>query len=140
MLVRLLYASRSASPVSGELIQDILAQSRQHNQDAGITGVLCVCHGEVFMQALEGGREEVNRLYGKLVRDPRHSDVVLLEYAEITERRFSSWRMGRVDVDKLNVGVILRYSERTTLDPYRISGKVAMALLEELMNSASIVA
>ena len=92
------------------------------------------------MQALEGGREDVNRLYGKLLRDPRHSDVVLLDYAEISERRFSSWRMGRVDVDKLNAGVILRYSERTTLDPYKISSKVAMALLEELMSTALIVA
>ncbi len=140
MLVRLVYASRSASPISGDLGNDILAQSRKHNLDAGITGVLCVCHGDVFMQALEGGREDVNRLYGKLLRDPRHSDVVLLDYAEISERRFSSWRMGRVDVDKLNAGVILRYSERTTLDPYKISGKVAMALLEELMSTALIVA
>jgi hypothetical protein len=140
MLVRLVYASRSTTPITPELVNDILAQSRRHNEETGITGVLCVCHGDVFMQVLEGGREEVNRLYGKLLRDPRHADVVLLEYAEIVERRFYSWRMGRVDVDRLNPGVILRYGERTTLDPYRISGKVAVALLEELMNTASIVA
>lgn len=140
MLVRLVYASRSAAPVTSELIDAILAQSRKHNLDAGITGVLCVCHGEVFMQVLEGGREEVNRLYGKLLRDNRHTDVTLLDYAEIDERRFSDWRMGRVDLDKLNAGVILRYCERTTLDPYKISGKVAMALLEELTSTASIVA
>ena len=139
MLVRLVYASRSTSPISDEVVESILAASRKSNLEAGITGLLCVCHGDVFIQALEGGREEVNRLYGKLLRDPRHTDVTLLDYAEIAERRFSSWRMGRVDLDKLNAGVTLKYSEKAILDPFRISGGVALALLEELISTASIV-
>ncbi len=139
MLVRLLYASRSKGPVTGEAIESILAKSRENNPNAGITGVLCVCHGNVFMQALEGGREEVNQLYGKVLRDDRHDDVTLLEYAEISERRFSSWRMGRVDLDKLNAGVVLKYSEKPRMDPFQIRGAVALAFLEELMNTASIV-
>ena len=91
------------------------------------------------MQALEGGREEVNQLYARLVRDARHTDVTLLDYAEISERRFSSWRMGRVDLDKLNVGVILKYSEKPVLDPFRLPGRVALAFMEELMGTASIM-
>jgi len=139
MLVRLIYASRSTSPINDETVARILAQSEKHNLDAGVTGVLCVCHGDVFMQALEGGREEVNQLYAKLVRDTRHTDVTLLDYAEISERRFSSWRMGRVDLDKLNVGVILKYSEKPVLDPFCLPGRVALAFMEELMGTASIM-
>jgi hypothetical protein len=139
MLVRLIYASRSTSPLNNETIAGILAQSEKHNPDAGITGVLCVCHGDIFMQALEGGREEVNRLYGKLLRDARHTDITLLDYSEINERRFSSWRMGRVELDKLNLGVVLKYSEKLHLDPFQISGRVALALLEELISSAAIM-
>lgn len=139
MLVRLVYASRSSAPIDDDLVDAILTRSRTHNFEAGITGVLCVCHGDVFMQVLEGGRDEVNELYGKLVRDTRHTDVTLLDYAEIAERRFFGWRMGRVDIDKLNVGVILKYTEKAPLDPFRISGRVALALLEELMSTASIV-
>lgn len=139
MLVRLIYASRSTSPLNNETIAGILEQSEKHNLDAGITGVLCVCHGNIFMQALEGGRVEVNRLYAKLARDPRHSDVTLLDYAEISERRFSNWRMGRVDLEKLNLGMLLKYSEKPHLDPFQISGGVALAFLEELMSTASIV-
>ena len=139
MLVRLVYASRSTNPITDDLIKSILAKSRESNPDAGITGVLCTCHGDVFIQALEGGREEVNGLYGALLRDDRHTDVTLLDYAEISVRHFSNWRMGRVDLDKLNVGVILKYSEKPQLDPFQISGRVALALLEELMNTASIV-
>jgi hypothetical protein len=139
MLVRLVYASRSSGPITENLIEDILAKSRKYNLDVGLTGVLCVCHDDVFIQLLEGSREEVNRLYGKLLRDERHKEVTLLDYAEIEERRFSSWRMGRVDLDKLNVGVILKYSEKPQLDPVRISGRVALALLQELMSTALII-
>jgi hypothetical protein len=139
MLVRLVYASKAAGPINNELVNNILTQSRKYNAETGITGVLCVCHGNVFLQVLEGSRVEVNRLYAKLARDTRHTDVTLLDYAEITERRFYGWRMGRVDLDKLNVGLLLKYSETPVLDPFNISGKVAMALLEELMSTASIM-
>jgi hypothetical protein len=34
---------------------------------------------------------------------------------------------------------LLKYSERPELDPYAVSGNVSMALLQELMATASIV-
>lgn len=139
MLVRLIYASRSVNPVTDEMINGILGQSRERNPEAGITGVLCVCGNDMFMQLLEGGREEVNQLYGRLVRDPRHGNITILDYAEITERRFSGWRMGRVDLARLNPGIVLKYSEKPVFDPFRISSRVALALLEELVSTASIM-
>ena len=137
MLVRLLYASRAVDG-SGATIESILDSARQHNLDSGITGIL-VYGGGVFMQAIEGGRQAVSDLYGTISRDARHKDVVLLHYEEIVERRFGSWTMGLVDVDRINACVLLKYSDRAVLDPYAVSGKVSMALLEELMATASIV-
>ena len=140
MLVRLLYASRAAESIRAELLEEILAQSRTQNLEHGITGVLCVCQvGDVFMQVLEGGRNEVNRLYANLLRDARHRDVMLLDYSEIVERRFAGWRMGCVDLNKVNVSTVLKYSEKPQLDPFAISGKVALALLEELISTAAII-
>ncbi len=139
MLVRLLYASQARAPITDDTLASILTQSRKNNPETGVTGVLCVCHGGVFIQALEGGRAEVNQLYSKVLRDDRHTDVTLLEYAEISERRFSGWRMGRVDLDKVNTAVVLKYSEKPRLDPFGMSGSVALKLLEELAVSASIV-
>jgi hypothetical protein len=139
MLVRLLYASRARDPITNETIASILSQSRKNNPETGVTGVLCVCHGGVFIQVLEGGRDEVNQLYSKVLHDNRHIDVTLLDYAEIAERRFSGWRMGRVDLDKVNTAVVLKYSEKPRLDPFGMSGTVALKLLEELASSASIV-
>lgn len=139
MLVRLLYASRAAVPVDEAVITSILSESRTNNLADGITGVLCICQTGVYMQVLEGGRDPVNRLYARVLADPRHSDVTLLSYGEITERRFAGWRMGRVELAKVNAAVVLKYSEQPRLDPFSISGPVALTLLEELLTSAAIV-
>ena len=140
MLVRLIYASRAADDTDAKAVDQILERSRTHNVEHGITGVLCLCQSvRVFLQALEGSREEVNRLYGNIVRDGRHHDVTLLEYAEIGERRFARWQMGRVDMSKVNLSTVLRYSEKPTIDPYTMTGAAALALLEELTTSAAMV-
>jgi hypothetical protein len=139
MLVRLLYASRSTSELDDALLSSILERSGKYNTEHGITGLLCSYpQGKVFLQALEGGRDAVNTLYGNIVRDPRHQDVTLLDYAEITERQFSGWRMGNVNLNRVNVGSILRFSEKPVLDPFAMSGQTALRLLQELASTAAI--
>ncbi|MGI9150995.1 MAG: BLUF domain-containing protein [Limnohabitans sp.] len=138
MLVRLLYVSRSVHPETPEQTESILASAREHNLAHGITGVLCY-GGGIYLQALEGGRNQVNGLYTQIVKDPRHKDVVVLAYEEISERRFGGWTMGQVRLDKLNPSIVLKYSETPELDPYSVSGRVSFALLEELMATASII-
>jgi hypothetical protein len=138
MLVRLLYASRAAAPVTQQIIDAILQSSRANNPALGITGILC--HGgEVYMQALEGGREAVNALYMKIVRDTRHREVMLLHYAEVPERHFAGWTMGQVNLAKVNPSVLLKYSDKPSLDPFTVSGRASMALLEELIATAQII-
>ncbi|MBU3647020.1 MAG: BLUF domain-containing protein [Limnohabitans sp.] len=138
MLVRLLYVSRSVHPETPEQTESILTSAREHNLANGITGVLCY-GGGIYVQALEGGRNQVNALYTQIVKDPRHKDVVVLAYEEISERRFGGWTMGQVRLDKLNPSIVLKYSETPELDPYSVSGQVSFALLEELMATASII-
>jgi Sensors of blue-light using FAD len=116
----------------------ILRTSRANNPKAGVTGVLCCSHG-IFMQSLEGGRSVVSKLFQKIAADPRHSDVVLLSYEEISERRFAGWTMGQVNVSRLNPGLMLKYSETAELDPYAVSGAVSMALFDELVATASVM-
>lgn len=137
MLVRLLYASRAVD-VDAKAVESILERARRVNTVMGITGILCY-GGGVFLQALEGGRTQVNDLYGQIARDPRHKEVVLLHYEEITERRFGSWSMGQVNMAKINASLLLKYAERPELDPFSVSGTVSLALLEELMATASII-
>lgn len=136
MLVRLLYCSRAVD-TSPHAIESILAQSRQHNPITGITGILCY-GGGIFLQAIEGGRMAVSELFAHIQKDARHKEVALLDYEEITERRFGGWTMGQVNVNKVNHSILLKYSERPELDPYAVSGRVSLALLEDLMATAAI--
>lgn len=140
MLVRLVYASRAVDGIDDALIKSIIDSSHPHNTEHGITGILCTQPGQdVFVQVLEGARTEVNTLYTNIVKDTRNRDVTLLRYEEIDERRFASWRMGSVDLKRVNVSTILRYSEKPVLDPFAITGKGVLALIEELVTTAAIV-
>ena len=139
MLVRLVYASRAAGAIDDTLVKAIVEASAARNLGQGITGVLCTQPGrDVFLQVLEGARQDVNALYTSIVRDPRHREVTLLSYEEIEQRRFSSWRMGSVDLKRINLDTILRYSERPVLEPFAMTGKAALALLDELVKTAAI--
>ena len=138
MLVRLLYVSRAVKADDTEATESILGSARAYNLSHGITGILCY-GGGIYLQALEGGRKQVNELYNIIIKDARHKDVALLHYEEITERRFGGWTMGQVRLDKLNPSIVLKYSETAELDPYSVSGEVSFALLEELMATASII-
>lgn len=137
MLVRLLYASRATKPITPVAHESILEQSRIHNPRLGITGVLCYSD-DLFIQVLEGGRDEVCELYNTIVRDERHQNVRILSFEEIRERRFGNWTMGQVNLAKVNPSLLLKYGERAELNPFICSGQASMALLEELISAALV--
>ncbi|MEQ8232353.1 MAG: BLUF domain-containing protein [Gammaproteobacteria bacterium] len=138
MLVRLLYASRPAAPLNTTLIDGILAQSQKSNPSRGITGIL-VYNDRLFMQVLEGGRDEVCELFNAIVRDERHEHVRLLSYAEIVERRFGGWTMGYVNAARVNPSLLLKYGEKPVLDPFSWPAHASLALLDELIATAAVV-
>lgn len=138
MLVRLLYASRATSPLTADVIDSIMEQSRWHNIPMGITGLLCFSDN-LFLQVLEGGRDQVCELYNMIVRDARHDHVRLLHFEEIPERHFAGWTMGQVNLAKVNPALLLKYSEKAELDPFNASGRASLALLDELIATGSVV-
>jgi len=138
MLVRLLYASRANSPTDASVYDSILEQSRVRNPKLGITGILCFSEN-LFIQVLEGGRDEVCELYNTIVRDGRHQHVRILGFEEIRERRFGSWTMGQVNLAKVNPALLLKYGERAELNPFEGSAHATLALLDELIATALVV-
>ena len=78
----------------------ILEQSRKNNPGLGITGILCFSE-DLFIQVLEGVRDEVCELFNTIVRDQRHLIVRILTYEEIPERRFGGCTMGQVNITKI---------------------------------------
>ncbi len=137
MLVRLTYTSRATDALTPAAMETILTSSRKNNPANGITGVLCT-NNYIFLQMLEGGRKEVNETYNRIVADKRHHDVQILNFEEITERKFAVWSMGKVSFDRVNMAILLKHSAKPVLDPYAVSGGVSVSLLEDLMANASI--
>jgi hypothetical protein len=93
---RIVYCSRNqiiGTPEEIEAeIQLILASSRKNNASAGVTGALLFNQG-LFAQVLEGSLEGVERIFEKIQRDPRHSDVTVLQNGTAGHRDFAEWSM-----------------------------------------------
>ncbi len=104
---RITYISRISQPLSLEEIEEIGVISSQNNKEANITGSL-VYFEKLFFQIIEGDDEAVDQLYGRIVNDPRHSDILRLktEY-DIQERLFPDWFMKTINLDN-NVDELLR--------------------------------
>ncbi len=138
MLVRLLYASRAVASLTTENVDSILEESRSHNVPHGITGMLCFSN-DLFIQVLEGSRKNVSDVYNRIVKDKRHSDIQLLIFEEIAERRFGNWTMGQVNLARVNPSLLLKYSETPVIDPFACSGRATLALLDELIANGAVI-
>lgn len=137
MLVRCLYASRPSASCDARALDGILQQARKNNPALGLTGLLCVSNN-LFVQVLEGGRDEICEIYNSIVRDERHEQVRLLIYEEISERQFGNWTMGQINIDRVNPSLLLKYFRRAELNPFDCSGQATLSLLTELVATAAI--
>jgi Sensors of blue-light using FAD len=131
MLIRLIYASTASEGVGMHEFKSILQQAQVNNQRQDLTGVLAF-NSKVFLQALEGSREQVNELYARLLRDPRHHTVAMLDYAEIDEREWTSWSMGFAAPSADNRALFLKYSGQSIFNPYVMRGSNVKKMLGEM--------
>lgn len=134
-LTRLIYASRAVEALKAEDVESILVVSRSNNAKVGVTGVL-VYGAREFLQCLEGGREAVNATYARILRDPRHSEVTILDFAEIERREFAHWAMHHVPPVWSARQHLLRYFEREAFTPLKMSAASARSLLLDLARDA----
>ena len=134
MLVQLTYASRTAGILGASDVKDILAASKRNNTQIGVTGALCLSNG-IFLQQLEGDKVEVNALYHRILRDERHRDPAILDFAEITHRRFGGWSMGLLSSVEENRQVFLKYSVSREFDPYTMGVAQLRGFFSEIVDN-----
>jgi len=80
----------------GDDVRNILIEARAFNRGVGIGGAL-LFNGTHFAQVLEGDRDAVLGLMNRILRDPRHSHVTLVEQGWVPERVFPHWVMAFAD-------------------------------------------
>jgi hypothetical protein len=101
LLHQVVYCSRAAREVDASTVERIVATARRTNPAQGITGLLVFGSG-VFFQWLEGPRDHITGLMAKILRDPRHDEVVTLSHSEeVRERLFPDWSMELVTPDQI---------------------------------------
>ncbi|TVQ94217.1 MAG: BLUF domain-containing protein [Chromatiaceae bacterium] len=116
---RLIYRSIcSASFLPNEDLRQLVSRSAEHNRAAGIAGLLLLS-GDRFLQVLEGPAAPVNRLFGRIMRDPRHHDIEIIAYEQIGPSYFDDWAMHLVDLFDLS-----RYPRDYLARKYRVENGV----------------
>jgi len=88
VLHRVIYASEAvgATGVSTLSIAQILGVSDRNNRRDRVSGCLMFHQGHI-LQALEGGRSDLDRLMRRILADPRHTGLRVLSDMPIPERR-----------------------------------------------------
>lgn len=135
MLIRLIYVSKAVNPQTHTLTDSILRQAHAWNRQNDITGVLCEGQG-VFLQALEGERGKVTRLYARIFADPRHQDLELIHCESITERRYGEWSMARVSLSDVDPQTRIVWPE---FDPYSANGQLVMTRIDALIAQGRVI-
>ncbi len=108
MLQKIIYASQAIKPVDTAVLQAILEKARVRNEQDEITGFLLYAD-ESFLQILEGEEAVLGATYERIVKDPRHTGVRLLQRSPISRRRFGQWTMGFDLPDSRALGTLPGY-------------------------------
>jgi Sensors of blue-light using FAD len=138
MLIRLIYASRSAGVLSPIDVKDIVRSSQRNNAKLGVTGALMLSNG-IFLQCLEGDHLVVNALYHRILLDARHREPAILSYAEIEQRLYGAWSMGLVTTTEAHRPIFLKYSAQAEFDPYLLRPKALELLFADMVEHARTI-
>lgn len=86
------YVSNAANILGQNDLNKILEVSTDWNLDHNISGILCY-HDGSFLQFLEGDSHEVEYIFKRIVKDPRHTCITKVLDEPIAARLFKGWGM-----------------------------------------------
>ena len=103
---QLLYVSTAVTEVHTEdHVHEIVQIAQVKNKNFDITGLLMTRAG-LFLQLLEGPKDNVLQLFETIKKDPRHKDVKRILAIESNDRLFHDWSMGFHKLEDLDISLI----------------------------------
>lgn len=114
MLFTLTYVSFETRPFSSGALGVLIRQAARDNARDGITGVLLYADG-YFVQRLEGPRDAVMDLFGRIRQDDRHEVLMLTDVKAIDARTFDGWGMALLDARTFDGGTPAQQDVRALL-------------------------
>ncbi len=133
---RLVYTSRNliegTEDEQAAVVAQILETSQRNNGKVGVTGALLFNSGS-FAQVLEGPRAAVEATFERIQRDPRHSDVSVLQCEPVESRGFPNWSMAFIGHSVRGRTLWSEIAGRTQFDLGRIEGDQLFAVLHRIV-------
>lgn len=111
-LYRLTYLSAARDEMHREELDAILDVARENNRRHEVTGLL-LYHDMQFFQALEGGRQQVEQVFGRIKADRRHTGCLALESRPVEQRLFDGWSMAYRSIGELDTAQKQNFLELT---------------------------
>lgn len=112
-------------------IESILAAARRNNPPLSVTGALVFNRG-LFAQVLEGPCPSVEKVFEKILRDPRHGDVQVLGFEAARERMFSNWSMAFLGQSREDQNLFGHIGPQTGFSTERIEGDRLLDIVRNL--------
>lgn len=96
MLRQYVYIS-TADRIDSSGVESIIEACQRNNRERNVTGLL-LFNGRNFLQLLEGQDEDLAWVMRKIMADPRHNGVSIIENIEVSERACPDWLMQHIRI------------------------------------------
>ncbi len=116
------YAISYVSSVNSNLTEDdilkVLKYTKNWNNEHGITGILLYSDGN-FFQVLEGEKELLKSLLSRIIKDERHTNVMVIFEKEVSETKFDDYQSDFISLDSRfqSKNIELYFSQIEKLNP-----------------------
>ena len=130
-----LYFSTSLIPsdVKTEVMRSIVLVAQSRNASLGITGAL-IATDVHFVQLLEGDPDAIAEVMVSISRDPRHTDVQVIQDCAIERRRFPKWSMAYSGLASYVAHYVEPLLTETSADRYPDNARQLTRLMDKLVN------
>lgn len=109
-MLQIVYGSSAVRPFAKTELVELLTQARAKNSRLGITGMLLYKDGN-FLQVIEGDDNAVRQLFGSILQDVRHQDILVIDENTVSERQFGNWSMAFRNLGDKEVSAIPGFSQ-----------------------------
>ena len=127
-------------PVDLDVVLSIARESEERNRRLGITGMLLATNTH-FLQVLEGEERPLSKVYLRITKDPRHTDLTIVSRTPIARRAFTAWAMKGVGLmgfaDELTELLRRRYGVENGEVRFPVDEAEALRLLSDVQNHLS---
>jgi Sensors of blue-light using FAD len=110
MLLNLVYISAATHLLTKEELVALMQKCSQRNVERELTGLLLYKDGNI-MQVIEGPAQNVEAVFERIKKDPRHKSLMVLLKEPISSRNFPNWSMAFRDLRSPELRDMPAYNE-----------------------------